>query len=272
MDAEVASDLRRREVPLTDGTLLEKGRSADIDAFALAALDPYRLLVVRRSPAASRPPSSFRRVWRGRWYEVWERQTGRAVVERLALGTPVDPTGVPACADVRRIARAAGPGGVVRAAVAPQPSVAGLDAASAPRGWQATSAGVLYPDERGTGTARATVSLPSAGRYEVWVGGAFRGAAAVAVDGVPVGDERHQLSFTGNWVPFGSTDLSGGPHAVTVRLDGGGLHPGTRGIRRFAIGPVALVPVDGRARVVEVSRNDAGALCGRRLDWVEAVR
>ena len=160
----------------------------------------------------------------------------------------------------------------MRAAVAAPPSVAGLDAASAPRGWQAASAGVLYPDERGTGTARATVSLPSAGRYEVWVGGAFRGAAAVAVDGVPVGDERHQLSFTGNWVPFGSTDLSAGPHAVTVRLDGGGLHPGTRGIRRYAIGPVALVPADRPGRVLEVPRNDAGALCGRRLDWLEAVR
>ncbi len=271
MDTEVASDLRRREVRLTDGSVLEKGNSADIDAFALPALDPYRLLVVRRSPAASRPPSSFQRVWRGRWYEVWERRPGRTVVEHLALGTPVDPAGVPACADVRRIARAAGPAGVVRAAVAAQPSVAGFDAAAAPRGWQATSGGVLYPAGAGTGSARATVAVPAAGRYEVWVGGAFRGGAAVAVDGVPVGEDRHQLSFTGNWVPFGTADLSAGPHAVTVRLDGGGLHPGTRGIRRYAIGPVALVPADRPGRVLELAPNDAGALCGRRLDWLEAV-
>ncbi len=248
-----------------------KGTSADIDRFALSALDPYRLLVVRRSPAASRPPSSFRRVWRGRWYEVWERRGGRTVVAHVGLGNAVDPTAVVSCADVRRLARAAGPRGALRASVAPQPAVAGLDAASAPPGWRATD-GVLYPDGRGTGTGRATVTLPSAGRYEVWVGGSFRGGARVAVDGVAAGSDRHQLSFPGNWVPFATTDLSAGPHAVTVRLDGGGIHPGVHGIDRYAIGPVALVPVDAPARVIEVPRNDADALCGRRLDWVEAVR
>ena len=270
-DAEVASELRRRQVTLTDGSLLAKGTSADIDRVALSSLDPYRLLVTRRGPPASRPPSSFRRVWRGRWYEVWERQAGRTVVEHLGLGTPVDPTGIPACADVRRLARAAGPNGVVRAAEAPQPAVGALDPASVPQGWKATS-GVLYPDGRGTGTGRATVNLPSPGPYEVWVGGAFRGGASVAIDGVPVGSDRHQLSFPGNWVPFGTADLSAGPHAVTVRLDGSGIHPGVRGINRYAIGPVALVPANRPARIIEVPGNDAGALCGRRLDWLEAVR
>ena len=178
---------------------------------------------------------------------------------------------MPACADVLRLARAAGTGGVVRAAVTPQPAVGGLDPATAPRGWRATQ-GVLYPDGRGTGTGRATVTLPAAGRYDVWVGGAFRGGASVAVDGVPAGEDRHQLSYAGNWVPFGSADLSAGPHAVTVRLDGGGIHPGVHGVDRYAIGPVALVPAGRGPRVLEVSPNDAGALCGRRLDWVEAVR
>ena len=270
-DPPVAAGPRRRHRSLPEGWLVVKGASADIDRFALTGLDPYRLLVVRRSPAASRPPSSFRRVWRGRWYEVWERRDGRTVVAHVGLGNTVDPTGVVSCADVRRLARAAGPAGVVRASVAAQPAVAGLDGASAPNGWRATD-GVLYPDGRGTGTGRATVTLPSAGRYEAWVGGSFRGGASLAVDGVAVGSDRHQLSFPGNWVPFGTADLSAGPHAVTVRLDGGGIHPGVHGIDRYAIGPVALVPVDRPGRVIEVPRNDAGALCGRRLDWVEAVR
>ena len=271
LDAEVAAELRRRQVSLRDGGTLPKGASADIDRFALSALDPYRLLVLRRSPAASRPPSSFRRVWRGRWYDVWERRPGRPVLAHLGLGNAVDPTGVPVCSDVLAVARTAGPGGVVRAAVSPQPAVAGFDPASAPRGWRATD-GVLYPDAAGTGTGRTVVTLPAAGRYEVWVGGAFRGGAAVAVDGVPVGEDRHQLSYTGNWVPFGTTELTAGPHAVTVRLAGGGIHPGVRGLDRYPIGPVALVPVGRPGRVIEVAQNDAGALCGRRLDWVEAVR
>ena len=271
LDAEVAGELRRRQVSLRGGGTLSKGESADIDRFELSALDPYRLLVLRRSPAASRPPSSFERVWRGRWYEVWERRTGRPVNAHLALGNAVDPTGVPACADVLALARIAGEGGLVRAAVAAQPAVARFDPAMVPRGWKVAN-GVLYPDGRGTGTGRAIVTLPTAGRYEVWVGGAFRGGATVAVDGVTVGTDRHQLSYTGNWVPFGATELSAGPHAVTVRLDGGGLHPGVHGVDRYPIGPVALVPLDRPGRLLELPPNDAGALCGRRLDWVEAVR
>ena len=45
-----------------------------------------------------------------------------------------------------------------------------------------------------------------------------------------------------------------------------------RGVTNYAIGPVALVPLDAPERVIEVPANDAGALCGRRLDWLEAVR
>jgi len=273
MAPEVAGELRRRTVQLTGGGVLAKSESADIDRFALSALAPYHLLVVRRSPAASRPPSAFRRVWRGRWYEVWERDGGgRPAVAHLGLGTDVDPTAVPACADVRRLAQLAGPGGTLRAAYAAAPAVAGFDVGSVPAGWRVLGGGSLVPDGHGTGTAHATVTVPSAGRYEVWLGGAFRGSAQVAVDGVPSGRLRHQLSYPGNWVPFGTADLSAGPHAVTVRLDGGGLHPGVHGIERYAIGPVALRPARTGSRIVELPAGRAERLCGRRLDWLEAAR
>ncbi len=271
MAPEVAGELRRRTVPLTDGGVLAKGASADIDRFATAALTPYRTLVVRRSPAASRPPSAFRRVWRGRWYEVWERGGAQPPVAHVGLGTDVDPTAVPACSQVRRLARLAGPAGTVRAAITPSPAVAGFDADSTPAGWRMLGGGSLVPDGHGTGTARATLSVPAAGRYEVWVGGAFRGSAQVAVDGVRSGRLRHQLSYPGNWVPFGTADLSAGPHAVTVRLDGGGLHPGVHGIERYPIGPVALRPALAGS-IIELPASAAGRLCGRRLDWIEAAR
>jgi hypothetical protein len=230
------------------------------------------VLVTRRSPAASRPPSGFRRIWRGRWYEVWERSGTQTAIAHLGLGTEVSPTAVPACAQVRRLARLAGPGGTVRAAVGAAPVVAGFDPAAVPAGWRVLGGGSLVPDGHGTGTARATVAVPAAGRYEVWVGGAFRGGAQVAVDGVPSGRLRHQLSYPGNWVPFGTADLSAGPHAVTVRLDGDGLHPGVHGIARYAIGPVALRPAREGSRIIELPAAGAERLCGRRLDWLEAAR
>src|SRR5204863_5001074 len=72
-DPEGASELRRRFDYLTNGKFLEKGQSADIDRFRLAGVLAYRTLVLRRGPAASRPPSVYAPVSSGRYYEVWQR-------------------------------------------------------------------------------------------------------------------------------------------------------------------------------------------------------
>ena len=59
LDAEGASELRRRPVPLRDGRLLGKGESAAIDAFAPEAVLVYRTLVLLRgADTAARRPST----------------------------------------------------------------------------------------------------------------------------------------------------------------------------------------------------------------------
>lgn len=73
LDAEGASELRRRPVPLRDGRVLGKGEVADIRAFAPEAVLVYRTLVLLRSAGASRPPAAYRLVWSGRLYDVWQR-------------------------------------------------------------------------------------------------------------------------------------------------------------------------------------------------------
>ena len=60
-----------------------EGRFADLSAFRPADLHEYRTLVLRRSPVASRPPSSYRLTWSGRYYEVWQR--GDAIAVGAAL-------------------------------------------------------------------------------------------------------------------------------------------------------------------------------------------
>ena len=50
---------------------LDKGGAADIDRFRLDQVLVYRTLVLRRGPAASRPPSAYTLAWSGRYYEVW---------------------------------------------------------------------------------------------------------------------------------------------------------------------------------------------------------
>ena len=100
LDPEGASELRRRYDYLVDGTTLDKGASADIDRFRLDQVLVYRTLVLRRGPAASRPPSAYKLVWSGRWYEVWQR--------------PVHPTRTIAAAPAAR-QREPGGGGAVAA-------------------------------------------------------------------------------------------------------------------------------------------------------------
>jgi hypothetical protein len=73
LDPEGASELRRRLIPLRDGSVLPKGASADLSEFRPDALLPYRTLVLRRTPVGSRPPAPYRLVWQRRFYEVWQR-------------------------------------------------------------------------------------------------------------------------------------------------------------------------------------------------------
>lgn len=73
LDAEGASELRRRPVPLRDGRVLGKAEYADLAAFAPDAVRAYRTLVLHRSPPVSRPPDEYVLAWRGRYYEVWQR-------------------------------------------------------------------------------------------------------------------------------------------------------------------------------------------------------
>src|SRR5207247_6479829 len=87
-DPEGASALRRRFDYLRNGEMLDKGESADIDRLRLDGILAYRTLVLRRGPAASRPPSVYRLVRSGPYYEVWQRPaSGRpTILEHLSIG------------------------------------------------------------------------------------------------------------------------------------------------------------------------------------------
>ena len=108
-DPESASELRRRIDYLRNGRVLDKGQSADIDRFRLDGVLVYRMLVLRRGPSASRPPSVYHLVWRGRYYEVWQRPVagGPTILEHLSLGNATQAAAVPRCSDVLRLAREA---------------------------------------------------------------------------------------------------------------------------------------------------------------------
>jgi hypothetical protein len=81
-----------------------------------------------------------------------------------------------------------------------------------------------------------------------------------------------ELNWPGLFTDLGTVDLAAGPHRVTITVDKGGWRPGSGG-DSFSFGPLTLSPLDTRRNAVEsIAPEDASSLCGRKLDWVEAVR
>ena len=248
LDPEGASELRRRFDYLVDGTMLDKGGSTDIDRIRLDQTVVYRTLVLRRGPAASRPPSIYKLVWSGRWYEVWQRPVHpkRTIVRHIPLGNAAQAAGPVPCSPVKALR-----GTLLATAERPQ------------------AIGLGNPPPKGTSTLR--VNIPVDGVYTAWLAGDWFGNASISIDGRKVGSLREELNWPGLYTDLGSTPVAAGPHDVGIRYDTGGWRPGSGGTP-FAFGPAALSMVDAREPVIHVAPARAASLCGERLDWVEALR
>jgi hypothetical protein len=247
LDAEGASELRTRTVPLREGGSAGKGESVDTDRIEPGALFEYRTLVLRRSPLRSRPPAPYRLVWAGRTYEVWQRPEGdtRPPPGFLPLGGS-EAAAPRACSAVEALARSARAGGATR-----------LLAARHPPYYNATA---------------GPFEVPRAGRYAAWLGGSVRGSAELALDGRRVGGARQQIDNEGGFVHLGEARLAAGRHEAKLSFGGADLHPGSGGFPRPRTGPLLLAPAGAEAGgLVSVPLGEARRLCGRPWDWIEAV-
>ncbi len=268
-DPESISDLRRRMIPLRDGSEVSKGLAADTDAIAPAALSLYRTLVVRRSPVSSRPPTEYELVWAGESYEVWQRGPGASpALSRIGLGDDADPLATPRCGRVRGLVAGAPAGARLVAADRRGPVLVPLEEAAYPRAWSA-GADADAPRPTVPGTLSAEVEVPSAGEYELWLGGSVRPLVGARIDGRAFGEARGELNNAGGYVSFGRGELARGRHLIELEFSAPDLRPGSAGPAK-PIGPLALAGADAaRSRLVEVDPADARSLCGHSWDWVE---
>jgi hypothetical protein len=214
----------------------------------------------------------YRLAWRGHYYEVWQRPPGGAthVVEHLPLGTARDPAAVPQCDEVSRLAARAGSGGYLVAVARSGTRTFDLSAATRPSGW------VTYPGLPGTVTPNGpgrlesvtTVSTP--GRYGFWLGGSFRDRVDVLVDGNRIYSGRARETWPGVYTPVGEATLTKGRHRIEIRYHGQGIRPGSGG-QQLSMGPLVFGRDTAESKMMAVPVANALSLCGRRLDWIEAV-
>jgi hypothetical protein len=239
-------------------------RYYDLDEMTLPYIEQFPLLILRRSAVASRPPANYRRVFEGRYYEVWRRAATPKVTAHLPLGGVNDAAGVPRCRDVRELSRTAG---AARLAGVERPAPIALPVRKMrpfPRGW------ALTPDKRvapsGQGRTGSTFSSGTGG-FDVWFRGTFGRGAKVYVDGRYAG-RALSVQTPQQMAHVGRVTLTPGRHRLEVVRSGGNLKPGNG--QDEAYDTVFFVP-DGGERIVTFPVARARTLCGRHLDWVEAV-
>jgi hypothetical protein len=246
------------------------GYPIDLDRVPPAALSAYPLIVTRRDPTVSDPPSAYRLEWQGRYYQVWARRPrAPAAIVHLGLSNthPVE------CTSVERLARIAeARGGQLVAASPPETVMIDLDGAHHPS-WKYTHPGL---EMTGAGKLLATFDLPYAGVWDVWLKGELMPSVSVSVDG-------HALSSIGGeldgnphnpdtMAPLRVT-LAAGVHRLEIVRGGSNLlAPGDGGwaiVHQIFLTPADMPDVDTLTATPPARWR---TLCGRRLDWIEVTR
>ncbi|MGP0101906.1 MAG: hypothetical protein ACLPUT_09860 [Solirubrobacteraceae bacterium] len=246
------------------------GDPVELNRAAPSALLAYPLIVMRRDPAASRPPSAYRLLWQGSYYQVWGRRP-----EAPAAEAHVGLAGAPAlqCARIASVARQARGGGErLIAAEAPELVSISLARASHPRRWGHEREGLVMSTP---GRLTASFALPAPGAWDVWVQGQIMPSVQLSVDGRRIASIAGQLdgnSLVPNTVPPITVTLGAGEHRVWVTRPGFTLAPGDGGAA--VIDAIFLTPAraNPQGTLREAAPSAWRTLCGRSYQWVELVR
>jgi hypothetical protein len=286
------AEFRPFTIPLSDRVILTKGAWADLDSFALPTLEAYRSIVTRRSPAESRPPSIYRLVFQGRYYQLWQRpaQPTVRILTHVPLGESnklpycgaasnapnaplcsLNPVATPPCREIQGLARQAlSAHARLLAYQRPAPIVARGDQSVWPAAWVHNAAErALVPTT--PGQAVAHIAVASGQRYELWVAGSFGRGFDVSIDGVHVARIKDELSLFSGYFHIADVYLGPEVHALTFTFPHADLTPGSAENTLSSLNAIALVPKSPPSELIGASPQQATGLCGRPLDWIELV-
>jgi hypothetical protein len=251
------------------------GHSYDLDSLALASVERFRTIVMRRSPAWSRPPSNFTLESSGRYYTVW-RQDRPSPLAHIPLGGDFQPSAIPSCRALRGVAQSAER---LHAQItfAPRPFNIAVNLADV---YHSSLIGVSTDLEgrpqlgfSGPGRVETSLQVRSAGSYELWLGGDVDRPLHVSIDGHLVGAPARESGDDGTMIDVARVHLSAGSHSIRLIRDGGDLLPDDIG--STAIDGIVFEPVGATVEkepVQSVAPAAWRSLCGRPFDWIELTR
>jgi hypothetical protein len=248
------------------GANIRFGFSSDIDDWQPQSVaDHYELLVLRQGPTRSRPPLGWDRVFHGRYYDVWKRGDVPQVKAHLRLGGRTDAAGDARCPDVRKLAKDAS-----QLAYAKTPRVYPFVPTQLPppANWGRDGGDPEVYRPVGPGRVAGTTRL-SAGRYDVWAEFSDQRDVRVYVDDQLVATFEDHLNPRQSPTRLGTVTVGDGSHRVRIDRGGGSPQPGNGGFNRI-IGPLYFQAA-GEVRVQTIDASQWRTLCGRRLDWIQAL-
>ncbi len=268
-DPEDPGDQRSRADPLVNQRLPPATASVDLDDVALGSSVQYPTIVLQRSPVGTRPAEPYALIRSNGYWQVWQRPLLIALQLRgyLPIGdttSPTTPAGVPVCSRVLALSKVPGVSELV-AAPAINPLVVNASAGSHPAHWAEGSLLAMH----GSGTARIPVSVPTTGRYGIWLGRTIQNPTSLSIDGRTVATVSDQAEEANQYVFFGNATLAAGAHVVTVHHSSDPLAPGS-GLTDL-VGPLVLAPAGPAPALITVAASAASTLCGRSLSWVDAL-
>jgi len=247
------------------------GHAFDLDQELLSFVENYPIVVMRRSPDASRPPANYQLVFENRYYLGWRRRARPHVLRHLPEQLLYSSSATASCSSLRAlVAHAPADSELIAAVAPPAPWFEPLYSADRPFGWG------LVPGQPGAivantpGHAKGVLKVPTDGRYAVWVEGDFPRAIQVYVDGRRVGAVSGS-NTPNQWLKAATVQLEQGSHSVRVVKEAGRRHFGPQ---EWGIGVVgaASLQLEAPERLLPVSLERWRSLCGARVDWVELVR
>ena len=248
----------------------------DTDEIDQRFIQEFRLIIRRRDPRMSRPPSDFTLAAVTPEYEIWRRTGNPALIEaHYPLPGTARARSRRFCARVQDSVDKAGPGARIAYAL-PKPDLvtAAPDPAAVPTFWGRQGDDMLAG---APGRWQQAFDVRHAGRYRVFFRGSVGRRVTISVDGRVVGRPRWRESYPGQSMLLTTMRLARGRHRLEVVRPGGNFLPGTgndaSGVTT-RIGPLVFDPVDEREAVRTAPASRLDAVCGSRraLDWIEVLR
>ncbi|HEY7891861.1 MAG TPA: hypothetical protein VIC05_06585 [Solirubrobacteraceae bacterium] len=244
------------------------GEPVELDRASPAALQGYPLIITRRDPTTSRPPSAYKLVWRGDYYEVWRRRRGTpSASARIALGGRRAQCGQLETLVGRASARTARLVAASAVTIIKVP----ITKAARPSGWGYAHKGLVMG---APGILSSVFDVSRTGAWDVWVKGQIMPVVTLKLDGQTLASISGQLSGNSrvpNIAPPLGVHLAAGVHRLTVSRGGFTMAPGDGGLAVLDAVYVTPAKVDRQPALGVVPVSRWRALCGKRYSWIELI-